>query len=145
VHALELISEIVREAACPVIAILHAGDPAYVHEAAKRGVFAYIVDGTPDELQSAIDITLQRFAEYQNLQGAFGRRALIEQARGILMNRHSTSADRAFEMLRDHSQSNGRKLSDVAAAVVESHLLLLPRGARPIDMTDGESPVLAHG
>jgi hypothetical protein len=29
-------------------------------------------------------------------------------------------------MLRDHSQRNGRKLADVAAAVVESHLLLLP-------------------
>lgn len=80
-HALELISEIVREAACPVIAILHAGDPADVHEAAKRGVFAHIIDGTPGELQSAIDLTLQRFAEYQNLQGAFGRRALIEQAK----------------------------------------------------------------
>jgi AmiR/NasT family two-component response regulator len=125
-HALELISEIVREASCPVIAILHADDPGYVREAAKRGVFAYIIDGTPDELQSAIDITLQRFSEYQNLQGAFGRRALIEQAKGILMARHSINADRAFELLRDHSQQNGRKLSDVSAAVVESHLLLLP-------------------
>jgi len=54
-HALELISEIVREASCPVIALLSAKDPAYVHEAAKRGVFAYIVDSSPDELQSAID------------------------------------------------------------------------------------------
>jgi AmiR/NasT family two-component response regulator len=125
-HALELISEIVREASCPVIAILHADDPAYIHEAAKRGVFAYIIDGTPEELQSAIDITLQRFTEYQSLQGAFGRRAIIEQAKGILMARHSTNADRAFEMLRDHSQHNGRKLSDIAAAIVESHLLLLP-------------------
>jgi response regulator NasT len=141
VHALELISEIVREASCPVIALLHAGDPAYVREAAKRGVFAYIIDGTPDELQSAIDITLQRFSEYQSLQGAFGRRALIEQAKGILMARHFTSADRAFEMLRDHSQHNGRKLSDIAAAVVESHLLLLPPAPRPIDhTTDGTSP-----
>lgn len=127
-HALDLISEIVREAACPVIAILHTDDPAYIHAAAKRGVFAYIVDGTPDEFQSAIDITLQRFAEFQSLQGAFGRRALIEQAKGILMARHSTTADHAFEMLRDHSQRNGRKLSDVAAAVVESHLLLVPPG-----------------
>jgi response regulator NasT len=125
-HALELIGEIVREASCPVIALLSARDPAYVREAAKRGVFAYIVDTTPEELQSAFDITLQRFAEYHNLQGAFGRRALIEQAKGILMARHSTTADRAFEMLRDHSQHNGRKLSDVAAAVVESHLLLVP-------------------
>ena len=125
-HALELISEIVREAACPVIAILHADDPDYVHEAAKRGVFAYIIDGTPAELQSAIDITLQRFSEYQNLQGAFGRRALIEQAKGILMARYAINADAAFEKLRDHSQHNGHKLSDVAAAVVESHILLLP-------------------
>jgi two-component system, response regulator / RNA-binding antiterminator len=125
-HALELIGEIVREASCPVIALLHANDPAYIHEAAKRGVFAYIIDGTPDELQSAIDITLQRFAEYHNLQGAFGRRATIEQAKGILMARHAIDADKAFEMLRDHSQHNGRKLADIAAAVVESHLLLLP-------------------
>jgi AmiR/NasT family two-component response regulator len=145
VHALELISEIVREASCPVIAILHANDPAYVHEAAKRGVFAYIVDGTPEELQSAIDITLQRFSEYQSLQGAFGRRALIEQAKGILMARHSTNADRAFEMLRDHSRRNGRKLSDIAAAVVESHLLLTPPVPQPTHAVDGKRPAVPNG
>jgi AmiR/NasT family two-component response regulator len=125
-HALELISEIVREASCPVIALLSAKDPAYVHEAAKRGVFAYIVDSTPEDLQSAIDITLQRFTEYHSLQGAFGRRALIEQAKGILMARHAINAERAFELLRDHSQHNGHKLIDVAQAIVDSHLLLLP-------------------
>jgi response regulator NasT len=134
-HALGLISEIVRDASCPVIALLYANDPAYIREAAKRGVFAYIVEGTPDELQSAIDITLQRFAEYQNLQGAFGRRATIEQAKGVLMARHAITPERAFELLRTHSQSRGRKLVDVAGAVVESHLLLLPaeerRGGRP--------------
>jgi AmiR/NasT family two-component response regulator len=125
-HALELISEIVREASCPVIALLSVEDPTYVREAAKRGVFAYIVDTGPEELQNAIDITLQRFAEYQNLQGAFGRRALIEQAKGILMARHGINADRAFEMLRGHSQHNGHKLADVAAAIVDSHQLLMP-------------------
>jgi len=131
-HALNLISEIVREAACPVIALLSAKDPAYVREAAKRGVFAYIVDGNPDELQSAIDITLQRFGEYQSLQGAFGRRALIEQAKGILMARHAINSDRAFELLRTHSQHDGRKLVDVAQAIVDSHLLLLPPLAPPL-------------
>ena len=125
-HALQLIAEIVHEAACPVIALLSAKDPAYVNEAAKRGVFAYIIDDSPDELQSAIDITLQRFAEYHSLQGAFGRRATIEQAKGILMARHAIDADRAFDMLRDHSQHNGHKLVDIAQAIVDSHLLLLP-------------------
>src|SRR5476651_1198518 len=102
-HALGLIGKIVREAACPVIALLSAEDPAYVREAAKRGVFAYIVDTTPEELQSAIDITLQRFAEYNGLQGAFGRRATIEQAKGILMARNAIDGDKAFELLRNHS------------------------------------------
>ena len=125
-HALELIAEIVHTSTCPVIALLTARDPMYIHEAAKRGVFAYIVDGDAEELQSAIDITLQRFSEYHNLQGAFGRRATIEQAKGILMARHAIDQQRAFEMLRSHSQRNGRKLVDVADAVVESHLLLLP-------------------
>jgi AmiR/NasT family two-component response regulator len=110
-HALELITEIVREASCPVIALLSAKDPAHVSEAAKRGVFAYIVDGSPEELQSAIDITLQRVAEYHSLQGAFGRRATIEQAKGILMASHAVDADRAFEMVRDHSQHNGHNSS----------------------------------
>jgi len=144
-HALELIGEIVREASCPVIALLHANDPAYIHEAAKRGVFAYIIDGSPEELQSAIDITLQRFTEYQNLQGAFGRRATIEQAKGILMSRHSIDADAAFQLLRDHSQHNGRKLIDIAEAVVESHLLLAPQPVHENSSTrvDGHLPTRA--
>jgi response regulator NasT len=135
-HALELITEIVREAFCPVIALLSGNDPAYVREAAKRGVFAYIVEGEADELQSAIDITLQRFAEYHNLQGAFGRRATIEQAKGILMASHAVDADRAFEMLRDHSQHSGHKLVDVAQAIVDSHLLLI----RPAPQAAGRAP-----
>ena len=112
--------------------------PAW-HEAAKRGIFAYILHDDPEELASAIDITLQRFAEYHHsLQGAFGRRAVIEQAKGILMARHAVNGERAFEMLRSHSQHNGRKVVDVAEAVVdvaeavvESHLLLLPPLPQP--------------
>lgn len=135
-HALELISEIVHEAACPVIALLTAKDPSYVREAAKRGVFAYIVDSDPQELQSAIDITLQRFSEYHNLQGAFGRRAKIEQAKGILMARHSINADQAFAMLREHSQHDGQKLADLATAIVDSHQLLTPTPMAPLRVAE---------
>ena len=124
--ALELVSEIVRDADCPVIALLTAENPDYIHEAAKRGVFAYIIDTGPDELESALDIALRRFAEYHSLQGAFGRRAAIEQAKGILMARHAIDADSAFGMLRDHSQHNGLRLAEVAATIVGSNPLLPP-------------------
>jgi len=44
---------------------------------------------------------LRRFAEYHDLQGAFGRRALTERAKGILMERHGIDEASAFEMLRE--------------------------------------------
>jgi response regulator NasT len=90
-HALELITEIVGGAFCPVIALLDAYDGDWVNEAASRGVFAYIVDSRPEELQSAIDITLRRFTEYQSLQGAFDRRnaeVLREKERTKSKQRH---------------------------------------------------------
>ena len=123
-HALGLIEKIVREAACPVILLIHAPDPAFVKEASKRGIFAYITDDDAKDWQSSIDIVLRRFTEYHDLEGAFGRRATIEQAKGILMERHSVDERSAFTMLHDSSRQNNRKLIDIASAVVDGHLLL---------------------
>lgn len=123
-HALDQISAIVHEAACPVIALLDAKDPRYVEQAAQRGVFAYVLLDDGAELQSALDVTLRRFAEFQNLQGAFGRRAIIEQAKGILMERNGIDADAAFALLKSHSQQTGQKLFDVAQAIGQTHRLL---------------------
>ena len=125
-HALDMISEIVKESSCPVIALLEAEDATWVNEAAKRGIFAYIVNGNPNDMQSAIDITIRRYAEYTNLEGAFARRAVIERAKGIMMARQAIDERKAFELLRAQSQQTGRKLFQVAEAVVESHLLLVP-------------------
>ena len=124
VHALDLIDRIVREATCPVIVLLHARDPDFVKEASKRGVFAHISDVDAEDWQSSIDITLRRFAEYHDLEGAFGRRALIECAKGILMERHAIDGGSAFEMLRERSRIDNRKLIDLATAVVDGHPLL---------------------
>ena len=124
-RALTQISSIVKEAACPVIAVLDVEDAAFIQEAAKLGIFAYVVASeSPEELQSAIDIVLRRFAEYHNLEGAFGRRALTERAKGILVERHGIDEKEAFGMLRDHSRRTNRKVVDVADAVVSSHSLL---------------------
>jgi AmiR/NasT family two-component response regulator len=123
-HALDMIDRIVREAACPVIVLLHAPDPDFVKQASKLGVFAHISDADVEDWQASIDIVLHRFSEYQNLRGAFGRRALIERAKGILMERHAIDEPTAFAMLRDRSRSDNRKLLDLAAAVVDGHRLL---------------------
>ena len=123
-HALVLIEQIVREAACPVIALIHSPDAEFVKEASKRGIFAYITDADAVDWQSSIDIVLRRFTEYHDLEGAFGRRAMTERAKGILMERHSVNEAAAFDMLRQQSRAGNRKLIDIASAVVDGHPLL---------------------
>ena len=132
-HALEMIDKIVHEAACPVIVLLHARDAQFVREASKRGVFAHISDDDVEGWQSSIDIVLRRFAEFHDLEGAFGRRALTERAKGILMERHAINEARAFEMLRERSRIDNRKLIDLAAAVVDGHRLLPRQPQAPAD------------
>jgi AmiR/NasT family two-component response regulator len=142
-HALDLIDKIVREAACPVIALLHAPDPGFVREASKRGVFAHISDDDVGDWQGSIDIVLRRFADYRDLEEAFARRAVTERAKGILMERHSVDEATAFRMLRDHARAANRKLVDVAAAVVDGHRLLSRHPARMLGTAgrqDGRRP-----
>ena len=67
-HALELIDKIVREAACPVIVLLHAPDPAFRQGGVQAGrVRCTSRTHDVEDWQSSIDIVLRRFAEYQDL------------------------------------------------------------------------------
>jgi len=133
-HALDLIDRIVRQALCPVIAILETDDRDFVNQAAQRGIFAYIADGAAEQLQSSLDIVLRRFQEFQNLEGAFARRALIERAKGVLMERHDVDERAAFELLRTHARSTNRKLIDIANAVIDGRGLLPgPQTAPPVE------------
>jgi AmiR/NasT family two-component response regulator len=129
--AFSLIASITHERSCPVVAALPEPDPGYVREAARAGAFGYFVGLDADDLASAVEIALDRFSEYHGLQDAFARRAVVEQAKGILMAVHGVDQSGAFDLLRAHARSHSRKLVDVADAVVESHPLLVPSWARP--------------
>ena len=130
-HALDLIEEINAYASGPVIALLDREDPDFVAAAAERGIFAYARQDTTDSIQSAIEVAMRRWREHrelneqiERLETALDRRALIERAKGILMERHDVDDRAAFELLRDHARSNNRTVVDVSAAVAEGHALL---------------------
>jgi response regulator NasT len=126
-HALALISAIVKQAECPVIADLATDDEAFVDGAARRGIFAYVRHGRPPDMANAIDVVLQRYAEFSRLHGALRTGAIIEQAKGILMERHGLSADEAFAELRSRARSTNQSVFDVAEAVTVSYPLFRPR------------------
>ena len=130
-HALALIEEIGAYASGPVIALTRREDPEFVARAADRGIAAQATPGDPDAVQSAIELALRRHAELERLElkvdqleGALARRATIERAKGILMERHGIDDRAAFELLRVHARTERRRVVDVAAAVAEGTLEL---------------------
>jgi AmiR/NasT family two-component response regulator len=133
-HALALIQETVEYASGPVIAQTRDNDVEFVSRAAERGIAAWIDSIAPEVVQGAIEVALRRYEEQQRLEtkveqleSALDRRAVIERAKGILMERHGIDDRAAFEQLRDHARSQSRRVVDVARAVTEGHALLPPR------------------
>jgi AmiR/NasT family two-component response regulator len=130
-HALELIEELREYASGPVIALLEGEDAGFVTAAAQRGIDAYARPVTPDTVQGAIEVAMRRHAERRaltdevaQLQGALERRALIERAKGVLMERHGVGDREAFEMLRARARSTNASVLGLARSVLEGHALL---------------------
>jgi AmiR/NasT family two-component response regulator len=134
-HGLALISETVEYASGPVlVTVREAESPRTVARAADMGIAGYVDSWEPEDVQGAIEVALRRHREesrlnekVSQLESALERRAVIERAKGILMERHSVDDRRAFELLRDHARSGGRRVVDVAQSVLDGHALLPKR------------------
>jgi AmiR/NasT family two-component response regulator len=112
-HALELISGIVEEATCPVCVLAPVVGSDFIAEAARRGVFAHLDSTDEQELRGGIDIAVQRYHQFRDLLGAFRRRARIERAKGVLMERHGIGDQEAFERIRADARDSRRPLMDI--------------------------------
>src|SRR3954452_20888314 len=132
-HALALISETVAFASGPVLVSVRtaAAPNATIARAADLGITGYVDSWEPDDVQAAIDVALRRYREEQRLhekvaqlESALDRRAHIERAKGILMERHSVDERAAFELLRDHARKGSKRVVDVAQTVLDGHALL---------------------
>lgn len=130
-HALALIEEIGAYASGPVIALTLDDDSEFTARAADRGIAAQATPDGPDAVQSAIEVALRRHAEIERLEakvdqleGALARRAAIERAKGILMERHGIDDRTAFERLRTRARTDRRRVVDVAVEVADGDLQL---------------------
>jgi response regulator NasT len=128
--ALELVERLARAAAFPVVVVTDEADPALDREAAARGAFACVTHDDPRSWQGTIEFVARRFGDYRRLATAFERRAVIERAKGIMMERHTVDESSAFEALRQHARNANRRLVDVSTHITESHALLA--GAAPL-------------
>jgi GAF domain-containing protein len=88
-----------------------AFDEASRSVATRFGPYAAVAAGNLYAYQSARDMG-------DNLQTALKSRAVIDQAKGILMERHKLTADQAFQVLTQVSMHTNRKVRDVADHLV---------------------------
>jgi response regulator NasT len=68
-------------------------------------------------------VALAAWDATEELERGLAARTLIGQAQGILMERFSLDADRAFQVLRRYSQDGNVKLAEVARRVVQTGAL----------------------
>jgi response regulator NasT len=134
-HALELIDELTEWASGPVVALIAQDHHGFVAAAAERGIDAVASPVNPETVGAAIEVAMRRHAERRalshavaQLEGALQRRATIERAKGILMERHGIGEREAFEMLRGQARSSSSPLITLAQAVLDGHALL-PKSA----------------
>jgi response regulator NasT len=134
-HALALLSETVEYASGPVLVTTRAAESAAtVARAADMGIAGYVDSWEPQDVQAAIEVALRRHREatrltekVEQLESALERRVIIERAKGILMERHGIDDREAFARLRDHARSGGRRVVEIAQAVLDGHALLPKR------------------
>ncbi len=58
----------------------------------------------------------------EQLQGALNSRVVLEQAKGILAERHNLTVAQAFEAMRTHARNSGQPLSRMAAQIIDGTL-----------------------
>ena len=97
----------------------HAFDEDSRTAATKFVPYAAVAAGNLHAYRSAVD-------RADNLQIALETRGVIDQAKGILMDRHKLTADQAFQVLAQMSMRANRKLHAVADDLVRTGELPLP-------------------
>jgi GAF domain-containing protein len=97
----------------------HAFDEASRAAATRFGPYAAVAAGNLHAYLTARD-------RADNLQAALETRGVIDQAKGILMDRHKRTADQAFQLLAQVSMKTNRKLHAIADDLV--HTGELPPG-----------------
>jgi response regulator NasT len=124
--ALEQLALINRHAPRPVVMFSADGDEQLIRAAIGAGVTAYIVDGlSPARLRPIIQVALARFEQQAHLrrqldevQQQLQDRKLIEQAKGVLMEKRGLSERDAYAALRQQAMKLNLKLADVARRVL---------------------------
>ncbi|MFQ6552188.1 ANTAR domain-containing response regulator [Aestuariibius insulae] len=116
----------------PVAMFVDQSDDSLTKAAIEAGVSAYVVDDLrPDRLKPIISAAITRFNMFRRMREelaetkrALEERKVIDRAKGLLMKARDISEDEAYAILRKSAMDKGKKIPEIAAALVTAMDLL---------------------
>lgn len=110
----------------PVAIFVDRSDPGLTRAAIEAGVSAYVVDGLrPERIRPVLDAAIARFhmvsrmrAELSATKAALEERKLIDRAKGFIMRAKGIPEEQAYALMRKTAMDQGKRLPDVAQAIV---------------------------
>jgi response regulator NasT len=123
---IEAAGTLTQEGIAPVLLLTAYSEPELVQRATQAGVIGYLVKPFREaQLGPAIEVTLSRFHEFQQVQKELGdvksaleARKVIDRAKGMLMDRYGLSEAEAFRRIQKRSMDNRKSMREVAEAIL---------------------------
>jgi response regulator NasT len=130
--SLEEMLAVSRALARPIAMFVDQSDDDMIGAAIDAGVSAYVVDGLrKDRVKPILDLAIRRFHAFSKLQteldaarSELASRKTIDRAKAILMESRGLSEPEAYSLLRTTAMNQGRRVVDVAEALITAAGLL---------------------
>jgi two-component system, response regulator / RNA-binding antiterminator len=121
-----------RAIATPIAMFVDQADSHAIEAAIDAGVSAYVVDGLkPERIKPIIDVAIKRFnafarlrAELDDAKSQLADRKSIDAAKALLMKKRGIDEPAAYALLRKSAMDSGRRIADVADALLTAEKLL---------------------
>jgi two-component system, response regulator / RNA-binding antiterminator len=121
-----------RALARPIAMFVDDSDDEAIAASIDAGVSSYVVDGlAAHRIRPILDLAVRRFNAFARLQadlaeakGKLAERDAIDQAKRILMQSRGLTEPQAYAELRKTAMNQGRRIADIAEAVVTAHQLI---------------------
>lgn len=116
----------------PIAMFVDESDDESIAASVDAGVSSYVVDGlAPHRIRPILDLAVRRFNAFARLEadlaeakGKLAERELVDKAKRILMDSRGFSEPQAYSELRKTAMNQGKRIADIAEAVVTAHQLM---------------------
>lgn len=116
----------------PIAMFVDESDDEAIAASIDAGVSSYVVDGLASHrIRPILDLAVRRFNAFARLQSdlaaaqnKLAERESVDRAKRILMNSRGLAEPQAYAELRKAAMNEGKRIAEIAEAVVTAHKLM---------------------